>query len=374
MNEPIRVLQIVSYMDRGGTETLLMNLYRNIDRTKIQFDFLVHNLKEQCFDKEIEALGGKIYRIPRFSPWRFDKQFKEYDKFFKAHPEYKIVHSHIDLNNLGTLRAAYKAGTPTRICHLHCANLSGKNIPFSYRCKKMVLPLISRYLTHRFACSRLSALEGYGRYGDDAIILNNGIQTEKFRFIASDRIKKRNELGWDDKFVVLSVANFVEPKNHRFLIEVFNETLKQRKEALLALAGAGPLQPQIEAQIKELGIGANVQFLGVRNDVPDLLKAADVFLFPSLYEGFGIVAEEAQASGLPVVASDVLPEETRLTDLIRYVSLSDSPQRWAQIVLEEANRERNARETYAEVVKNAGFDISASVEMLTKFYLNAWSR
>jgi len=372
MNEPIRVLQIVSYMDRGGTETLLMNLYRNIDRTKIQFDFLVHNLEEQCFDKEIEELGGRIYRIPRFSPWRFDKQFKEYDKFFKAHPEYKIVHSHIDLNNLGPLRAAYKADVPMRICHLHCANMEGRKVPFSYRCKKLVFPLISRYLTHRFACSKLSAIEGYGRkHGENAIILNNGVQTEKFRFNASERERKRKELGWENRSVVISVANFVEPKNHSFLIDVFNETLKRRKDALLALVGCGPLQSQIETQVKALGIGNYVEFLGARDDVPELLEASDVFLFPSLHEGFGIVVEEAQASGLPVIASDVLPKETKSTDLIRYVPLSESPQCWAQIVLEEANKNRSPRETYAEVVRNAGFDIRTSAEKLTDFYLNA---
>ncbi len=372
MNEPIRILQIVSYMDRGGTETLLMNLYRNINRTKIQFDFLVHSLKEQCFDKEIESLGGRIYRIPRFSPWRFDKQFREYDKFFKSHSEYKIVHSHIDLNSLGTLRAAYKADVPIRICHLHCANLKGSDATFSYRCKKLVFPLVSRYLTHRFACSQLAARDAFGRKHGETIILKNGVKTQNFQFYTSDRSRKRSELNWNDKFIVISVANFVPPKNHKFLIRVFNEAQKFREDVRLVLVGCGPLQVQVEGLVKDLGIASKVQFLGARDDVPGLLKAADLFLFPSLYEGFGIVVEEAQASGLPVVASDVLPEETKITDLIRYVSLSDSPKRWAEILLEEAKKTRVDRTKYAEVVRQKGFDIDSSAKFLTEFYLNEY--
>jgi len=353
---------------------LLMNLYRNIDRTKIQFDFLVHSLEEKYFDKEIEELGGRIYRIPRFSPWRFDKQFKEYDKFFKTHPEYRVVHSHINMNSLGTLRAAYKAGVPTRICHLHCTKLKGRKIPFSYRCKKLAFPLISRYLTHRFACSKLSAQEGYGSDHGKALILKNGVQTEKFRFILSDRNKKREELGWNDKLVILSVANFVEPKNHSFMIEVFNETLKRRKDVLLALAGCGPLQEQIEAQVDRLGIRSNVQFLGARNDVPELLNAADLFLFPSLHEGFPVSLVEAQSSGIPIVLSAAVTRETEITDLMTFVSLEESASYWARIILKEADRKRNPRETYAEVVKNAGYDISSSAEKLTEFYLSEYQK
>ncbi len=373
MDEQVRILHIVNSMNRGGIETLLMSLYRNVDRKRIQFDFLSHT-KDSCFTKEIESLGGRVYCIPRFSFWRFDKQYQEYVNFFAEHSEYQIVHSHINLSSLGVLRAAYKAGVPVRICHLHNTNRKEKHIPLSYRCKKLVFPLTSRFLTHRFACSKLVAMHGYGKKSEEAVIIKNGVETEKFQFCLANRIRKRKELDWKDKRVFLDVASLTTQKNHSFLIEVFNEILKLEKNAILALAGTGSLRTQIETQVKRLGIEENVQFLGARNDVPDLLRAADLFLLPSLYEGFGIALLEAQTAGIFSVASDSIPREVDVADLIRFVSLEESANRWAQIALEEVNRKRKSRETYAEIVKNAGYDICTSVKELTEFYLNEYQK
>ncbi len=374
MDEPIRILQVVTTLNKGGIENLLMNLYREIDRTKFQFDFLVHSLEECFFNSEVESLGGRVYPIPRFSVWRFDKQFKEYDRFFKKHREYKIVHSHIDMSSLGVLRAACKVGVPTRICHMHLTNAYEKKTPLSYRCKKAVFPLTSRYLTHRFACSKLTAKDAYGVKRNDVFVLKNGVDTKKYQFNVADRDKKRKELGWNDKLVVFNVANFVPHKNHSFLIDVFSKIARQNPNAVLALAGGGCLQAQIESQVNSLGLSERVQFLGIRNDVPDLLKAADVFLFPSLYEGFPVSLIEAQVAGIPIVVSDTVTNETDVTDLLRFVSLNESQEQWAQIALEETNRKRKPRESYAEVVKNAGFDISVSAKELTDFYLTEYQK
>ncbi len=373
MNEPIRILQVVSYMSRGGVETLLMNLYRNIDRSKVQFDFLEHTSKEADYDQEIEALGGRIYRIPRFTIWNFGKQLKEYDKFFKEHPEYKIVHSHINLSSLGVLKAACKSGVPTRISHLHSSNLKGNQITFSYRCKKLVFPLISKYLTHRFACSQMAAHDGFGK-NKDVVIFNNGVLAEKFRFNNSDREKQRKILGWNDKLVLLNVARFNPQKNHSFLVDIFNEVLKRRKDVILVLVGVGNERVHIETQVKQLGLGDYVQFLGSRTDVPALLNAADLFVFPSLFEGFPVSLVEAQASGVPIIASTAITKETGITDLIRFVSLDESPKEWARIILEETEQTRKPREIYAEVVKNAGFDIKNLADSLADFYLNEYQK
>lgn len=359
-------------MNVGGIENLLMNLYRVIDREKIQFDFLVHTDKECFFDHEIESLGGIVHRILKM-PWqKVGRQINIYRKFFEEHPEYSVVHSHISLSSFGIIYAAAKANRPVRVVHTH--STSGGKV-FSTRVKQFSFLFIGRYLTHRFACSEAAARWAFRSQWKKAVILKNGVDTNRFHFCPEIRERTRAELGCGDKFVVGHVGSFSAVKNHTFLLDCFAELKRIRPDAFLILVGDGKLRPEIEAKIARLGLRDFILLTGVEKKPERFLQAMDVFLFPSLFEGFPMSIPEAVAAGLPIVASNTITKEIALSDLVNFVSLSESPKVWAKKVLDIHAQERTKpREEYFEVVKNAGFDIRESAEWLTHFYLSEYEK
>ena len=328
----IRVLQCVNNMHRAGLETLLMNYYRKIDRTKIQFDFLMHRSECSEYDDEIESLGGRIFRAPRLYPQNYPAYFAFMKQFFREHPEYKIVHSHIDSMSFLPLLAAKKAGVPVRIAHSHSTSI---DLDAKYPLKQFFRSQIKHVATHCFACGDEAGKFLFG--GRDFQVIPNAIDGEKFYFREDVRIKKRQELGIDGKMVIGHAGRFTYAKNHTFLLEIFGETLKQEPNAVLLLAGKGEKEEKIRNHAEKLKISDHVMFLGSRDDMHELYQAMDIFVMPSLFEGVPVVGIEAQYAGLPCVFSDKVPREVMFTDQCQFVDLRKSAAQWAQQVLQSAH-------------------------------------
>lgn len=365
--QPIRVLNMFTIMDRGGAETMVMNYYRHIDRTKVQFDFLVHREQRGAYDDEIERMGGRIYRMCPVYPQNFSRYKRDLRTFFRAHPEYKIIHSHMSELGYFAFREAERQGVPVRICHAHNAphGFDAKMIIRTYF-KKRMMP----YLTHLFMCGEESGKWLYGEKNKTRfIMLNNAIDAAVYSFDASKREKMRSQLGLADELVIGHVGRFNPQKNHPFLLNIFAALLKKEPNAVLLLVGGGADMPKIQAKAQELGIAERVRFLGVRSDVADLMQAMDVFVFPSLYEGLPVTMVEAQASGLPCIISDKVPPECILTDgLVNIMPLSANPEAWAEKILSMRAVPRTDRH---EEIAAHGFDITTEAVKLQEFYIKS---
>ena len=362
---PIRVLNLFTVMDRGGAETMVMNYYRHMDRTKVQFDFLVHREQRGAYDDEIEALGGRIYRMCPIYPQNFARYRRDVAAFFAAHPEYQIIHSHMSELGYFAFRAAAKQGVPVRICHAHNAphGFDLKMVMRTYF-KKRMMP----YLTHLFMCGAESGRWLYGAKNERRfLMLNNAIDAAAYRYDAAKRAAVRRELGLAEELVVGHVGRFNPQKNHPFLLEIFAALLKREPNAVLLLAGGGDDLPKIRAKAQTLGIPGRVRFLGVRSDVADLMQAMDVFIFPSLYEGLPVTMVEAQAAGLPCLISDCIPQECVLIpDLVTPLPLTAAADTWAETAL--ALRATPRTDRRPEIAAH-GFDITSEAEKLQEFYL-----
>lgn len=359
----MRVLQVVTHMNRGGLETMLMNYYRHIDRDKVQFDFLVHRQERAAYDDEIEALGGKIYRLPRLVPWS-RSYLSALNQFFDEHPEYSVVHVHQDCLSSVILKAARNHGVPVRIAHSHNAN-QDRNL--KYPIKLWYRRDIPRYATNLFSCGK-DAGDWMFR-GAKYQIINNAIDSAAYTCELERRTEIRKQLGLSEEFTLGHVGRFSPQKNHPFLLDIFATLLKKEPNAILLLVGGGEDMARIQEKAQELGISNHVRFLGIRSDVADLMQAMDIFAFPSLYEGLPVTMVEAQASGLPCIVSDKVPPECILTEgLVEVMPLSAGAEAWADAILERRNTPRTDRS--AEIAAH-GFDITTEAVKLQEFYLEA---
>lgn len=354
----IRILHIVTYMGRGGLETMLMNYYRHIDRSKVQFDFLVHRNFEADYDEEIRSLGGKIYRLPPLNPFS-QGYLSQLNAFFSAHSEYCVVHSHLDCMAGIPLKYAKKHGVPVRIAHAHN---SSQDKDLKYPLKLFFRCNITKYSTHLFSCSQTA---GHWMFHNNEFhVLNNAIHAAAYSYAPDIRECVRLEFGLTaDSLVVGHVGRFMRQKNHIFLLQIFS---RLPQHAHLLLVGDGELRQSIETQADDLGIRDRIIFTGVRADVNRLLQAMDVFVFPSLFEGLGIAAVEAQAAGLPCLISDKVPIECKKTGLVTQISLDSSVQIWADAVLQAATIPRQDTQ---DQIRSGGFDIIECAQWLQNFYL-----
>ncbi|MCM1218378.1 MAG: glycosyltransferase family 1 protein [Lachnospiraceae bacterium] len=360
-DKPVRILHVVPNMQAGGLETLIMNLYRNIDRSKVQFDFLVHYQGNFFYDDEIRNLGGKIYKLSLRDDNNIPKYFYDLNKFFENHSEYKIVHGHMESTGRFYLRSAYKHGIPVRIAHAH--NTSTDN-NLKGILKSILLQDFKRYATDFFACSDKAGKYMFKR--KDFKVLKNAIMLEAFTFDADVRRIVREELGIENNIVIGHIGRFTIQKNHVFIIDVFNEISKLDDRAVLILCGQGEKEKEIKTKVAEYGLDEKIRFLGTRKDVARIYQAMDCFLFPSLYEGLGIVAIEAQCSGLPVIGSDVIPKEVAVTDCFHYMPLDANAEKWAIKVLESVHAKRKPQ---IKKIRDAGYDIRDVTLYLQKYYL-----
>lgn len=364
-NNPIRVAQIIGKWLGGGVESVVMYYYRHIDRTKIQFDFICDEDSTNIPYEEIEKMGGKVILIPPYQ-----KVFKYHNKLKDVlkNGNYKIVHSHINTLSVFSLFAAKCALVPIRIAHSH--STTNKKEKKKNLLKQVLRPFSKIFATDYMCCSELA---GRWLFGDEeydkgyVYLLNNAIDLEKFIYDEKVRKEKRNELGIPEDTLVLGhVGRFVEQKNHRFLIDIFNEVHKKNDNSILLLAGQGPLMEKNKMKVKSLGLEKCVKFLGQRNDINELYQAFDVFCLPSLYEGLPVVGVEAQATGLLCILSDEMTKETKVLDTTEFLSLKQSAKEWANVIIEKNKNFK--RLNSKKEISNNGFNIVNESKKIVSFY------
>lgn len=357
----IKILHIVTVMNRAGLETMIMNYYRNIDKSKFQFDFIVHRQERGDYDKEIEKLGGKIYRFPILNPFSITYRKKLYE-FFKKNKEYRIIHVHQDCLSSIVLKEAKKAGVQVRIAHSHNAN-QDKN--WKYVIKKYYMRQIPRYANRLLACSK-DAGDWMFR-GNPYLIMNNAINAKNYQYNEKIRDLIRTEFNIEKNLVIGHVGRFNPQKNHFFLIDIFYEISKLNADVKLMLIGTGYQEKKIREKINQFNLNNKVIFIGNSNRVHDLMQAMDVFLFPSLYEGLPLTLIEAQASGLPIFISDTIPKDCIITDNIYVNSLEDDALNWAKKLLGVIKSFKRV-DTRNEIRK-VGFDIETQCRWLEDYYM-----
>jgi glycosyltransferase involved in cell wall biosynthesis len=359
----IRVLHVLGGLDRGGAETMVMNLYRAIDKTQIQFDFIVHNEKKQAYTDEILSLGGRIFHFPAFNGFNYFKMKKLWTQFFINHPEYKILHSHIRSYASLYLPIAKKAGLKT-IIHSHSTS-NGKGL--SSVVKRIMQYPLRWQADYFFGCSKEAGTWLFGSKVVSSLkfhILQNAIDTELYKFNPKTRKEYREKLGLGDKKTFINVGRFHPAKNHPFLLNVFAEIHKFDPNTVLLLVGDGPLRQAIEKQIISLGLQNEVVLLGSRSDVPKLLQAADCFLFPSVWEGLPVTVVEAQAAGLPCFVSANITKEVHVSELVKFLPIDNGVDFWVDSISHITTDRKNV----VDQIKKAGFDIQYTAKELANFY------
>lgn len=370
-DSPIRIAQIIGKWLGGGVESVVMNYYRHIDRSKIQFDFICDEDSTNIPYDEINSLGGKVILIPPYQ--KVIKYHNELKKVLKD-GNYKIVHSHINTLSVFSLWAAKSAGVPIRIAHSH--STTNKKEKKKNLLKKVLRPFSKVFATDYMSCSELAGrwLFGNKEYDNGNVyLLNNAIDLDKFKYDEEEKEKKRKELNIeDDTLVIGHVGRFVEQKNHRFLVDIFNEIYKRNANSILLLAGHGPLMEEIEIKVKNLGLEKNVKFLGQRKDINELYQAFDVFCLPSLYEGLPVVGVEAQATGLLCVFSDDMTKETKVLDTTEFLSLNQSVEEWANTILKKY--ELFKRKNCTIEISKKDFNIKKEANKLTQKYYEEYRR
>lgn len=369
--EPIRVAHIIGKWLGGGVEAVVMNYYRHIDRTKIQFDFLCDEDSTNIPYEEIEQLGGRVILIPPYQ--KVFKYQKELIRIFKEN-NYKIVHSHINTLSVFPLRAAKKAGVKVRIAHSH--STTNKKEWKKNLLKQVLRPFSKVYATDCMCCSELA---GRWLFGDKAYdsgkvyLLNNAIDLDKFKYNEYLRKKIRKELKISDSTVVIGhIGRFVTQKNHAQLIDIFNEYHKNNNNSVLILIGQGPLMDTIKNKVNSLELDDCVMFLGQKDNVNEYYNAMDLFLLPSLYEGLGMVAIEAQVNGLEVLASNQVPFVANILNNMRFISLESDLTIWSNAINNcvklSSNREKNLDD-----MNERGYNIKKEAKKLEEYYLNLYN-
>lgn len=365
MSEPIRVLQIMGIVESGGVEAVIMNYYRHIDRSKVQFDFVMHKGGNPGYIAEIKSLGGRVFEVTPYSKNIVSFTHEIYKVIKEGH--YKIVHSNMNSMSCFPLFAAWLAGADVRILHNHTTDTKAEGIRTII---KRVLRPFARLLANRYwACSKLAGAWMYGQKAVDegkVTIINNAIDLSRFAFKQEIRDKLRKEMGLEGKFVVGHVGRFMKQKNHDFLIDIFAELVKQKPESVLLLIGEGPLFGHIRDKVKSLDLQDKVRFLGVRSDVAELYNAMDVFVLPSFYEGLPVVGVEVQANGLPFLCSDMVTKEILISNNITLLALGVAHKKWIDEFVKVLNRSSNA--DVLQSMHSSGFDISKESEKMENYY------
>jgi len=357
---PIRILQIVHQLHPGdGVAVVLKNWYSHIDTARVQFDFLIWmRNSDEAFMEEIRSKGANIFFIPE--PQKHPVQFlKESFRFFKDH-HYRTIHSHVTHLNFLFYPLVKMFGIKNIIQHAHTAKwgITRKSVVRNYLLVHAVWPLI----THKFACS---AAAGKAFYGKNFRIVKNGIDTGKFAYNPQVRVRKRKELGLENAFVIGHVGRFSPEKNHKFVLDVFEAVAAKEPRARLILIGSGPLEQKIKDSAAQKGLRDKVIFLGRRKDVNEWYQAFDTFVFPSLQEGFGLVALEAQTAGLPCILADTLPKEVLVCNY-QVLPLKEA-QQWADKIIDLKKGFKRCNGEQA--IEKAGLSSQTIAADMQDFYL-----
>ncbi|MGV9002306.1 MAG: glycosyltransferase family 1 protein [Candidatus Saccharimonadaceae bacterium] len=359
----ITILQVIGHMNRAGAETFLMNVLRNMNRDNFRFIFLCYGNQKFDYEDEILELGGIIARISDVKEVGLIKHINDIRNIIRQY-DVSIVHAHTYYNSMFSIVAAKLEGVKSRITHSH-NTVSEKNLSF----QKKVYAIIAKFIIS--TCSK--ELIACGRDAGHALfypirkfeIVANGINLEDFKYSISERTRVRKSLGISATApVLLHIGRFEEAKNHQYLIKIFNEYLKINKNAKLLLAGTGSLENAIKKDVDDLGIQNAVIFLGVRSDTPRLYSAADVFVFPSLYEGLPVTLVEAQANGLSCIISDTIDKQVKLNGCIEFCSLQSSPYKWAKKIDIQFTRLKDNN------MQNGQYDIKFGISRIEKIYMS----
>lgn len=363
--KPIKVLAVVYRMMRGGTESRLMDIIRNIDHDKVSIDIFTYSYEPGVFDDEVRKLGGTVYYNKPLTIYNMLTYSRYFASFLRSHPEYRIVHAHQDAWCTVFCKGAQIAGVPVRIAHSRTA---ATTFTIKNMVRNIVKLPVKKYATHLLAVSDNAAKWLYGNKAyqlGKVTIMPNAIESIKYQYNTEIREAKRAELGLNGAFVVMHVGSILPVKNHEFLLNVFYQLQKMINDTKLVCVGGGSYS-LLEKKARKLKIDDDVVFLGSRNDVPELLQAADVFVFPSKFEGLPGAVLEAQAAGLPCVISDVISKDVCVVDpLITMLSLKNSPKEWADTIVNVSGRERGS--TLDKFISKK-FDISALCGELTRLY------
>lgn len=361
----IRVLHVIGKMDRGGAETMIMNYFRRIDKDKVHFDFLVHTDEQGDYDAEILNLGGEIHKIPKYLVYNEYKYKKACREFFDKYHNYDIVHGHIGSCASIYLSEAKKWNIFT-IAHSHSTD-------GGYGIKDLVFKFVSRNTKNIadffFGCSLKAGEKRYGTkvaHSERFLVIPNAIDVKQYIYSPERHMELKKKWDLDDKIIFGHVGRLSKEKNHKLIIEVFYRILQKEPDAHLVLVGEGPERAKIEQLIKRLGLNNSVTLTGIRNDVWDMMNLFDLFLFPSFYEGLGIALIEAQASGLPCVVSDTIPEEAIMTENVRRISFEESADYWANEILTFMKSFK--RKDESDRIMTANYDITLAAERLCDFY------
>lgn len=357
MNAPIRIAHVMGKMVGGGVEQVVMNYYRHIDRSRVQFDFLVDRDSTVVPKNEIEELGGRVFLIPPYQDLR--GYSKELHRLFKQE-QWQIVHSHINTLSVFPLRVAARAGVPVRIAHSHSTSGKGEFVRNSM--KWVLKHFANLFPTDRFACGDYAGKWLFGKNSQFELIYN-AIDVTAFSPSIEKRRAIRSELDIDDSTTVVGhIGRFMKQKNHHFLLQIFDEMLKKQPNSCLLLAGTGELVNDIVSMADSMGIADKVKFLGRRSDVCDLYNAMDVFCLPSLYEGLPVVGVECQAARVPLVASSEVSRELRLSTLVKFEDLLADPSVWADDLIAYAGKTSEPTDDFEK------FDIAKAANNLADLY------
>lgn len=361
--EPIRILHVLGGLNRGGAETIVMNLYRELDKSKFQFDFVVHTTQSGDYTEEILKMGGRIYSIPSYKVYNHFIYKKAWKRFLEKHKEYKIIHGHVRSTASIYLNIAKKFGLKT-ISHSHSIS-SGKGIKAII---KNILQFRIRYIADYFmGCSKQANVWLFGKKianSDRCFVLNNGINVNQFMFDDKIREKYRNKLGiGKDEILIGHVGRFSPEKNHDFILKCFSKIYCINNNYKLILIGDGKEKEKLINKYGKKIFMKNIIFMGTVKNVNDYMQAMDIFILPSKFEGLGMVLIEAQASGLPCIASSNIPQEVDISKKIKFCNLKNDI--WVEAILNTQKRRNNLE---IDTIKEL-YDIRKITQELEKFYI-----
>lgn len=369
--KPIHVLVLITVLDRAGAETVAMNYMRNVDRNIIKYDFLINRPERAPYEDEIEAMGGKVYHMGGLFPGKIRAYKKEFQAFLKEHPEYKIIHSHLEERSYYALKIAKEMGIPIRICHGHSHPTSfNVKLPARYLYKYAM----RKYYTHGMACSKDVAKWLFGKVAaKDTKIIRNAIDTSVFKGDAEIAKEVREELGLEGKLVIGHVGRFTKVKNQKYLVDIFAEIHRRIPESVLLLVGGGDnptenkYKEKVKERIAEMRLQSAVKFLGVRDDIHRVLQAMDVLVMPSTNEGFPVTLVEAQSVGVKCVVSDVIDQNINLTGGVQFLPLELRSSVWATRIIQYIKKPMKDK---SYKVRDKGYDIRHNARKLQEFYVS----
>ncbi len=368
----VNVLQVIGELELGGAESRIMDITRRLDPERCHYDFMVFNPKRQHYDDEAEALGCRIFRIqPRFKLYNWTAYRKALELFFEEHPEIDIVQGHMTSSAVIYLKAARKKGIKCTIAHARSAGTDPGLKGLITRFMRLGLADCADEL---FACSAEAAVSVFGNAAYKAgrvKIIPNALELDKFagENVSTAKVEElRENCGLKDAYVVGHVGRFHYAKNHEFLLEVFKEIKKEKKNAKLLLVGGGEREAFIRQTVSELGLNEAVIFTGMQSDTAPYYQLMDVLVFPSRYEGLPGTVVEAQAAGVPCVISDTITKEVAVTGLVKVLSLSEGAKLWADKAVEMTRDTVGDNSDNIRILKEKGFDVGAQTEMLMDMY------